>query len=99
MIAPRPDEHRGVYGISVAAELAGMGVQNLRLYEARGLLEPRPHRGRHPPLQRRTTSIGCAASANCWRPASISPESAWCWTCRTKTVNSARANASTVSPA
>jgi len=29
-----------VYGISVAAELAGMGVQNLRLYEARGLLEP-----------------------------------------------------------
>jgi DNA-binding transcriptional MerR regulator len=29
-----------VYGISVAAELAGMGVQMLRLYEARGLLEP-----------------------------------------------------------
>ena len=35
---PGPD--RGVYGISVAAELVGMGVQNLRLYEARGLLEP-----------------------------------------------------------
>lgn len=31
---------RGVYGISVAAELAGMGVQNLRAYEARGLLAP-----------------------------------------------------------
>jgi DNA-binding transcriptional MerR regulator len=30
----------GVYGISVAAELVGMGVQNLGLYEARGLLEP-----------------------------------------------------------
>jgi DNA-binding transcriptional MerR regulator len=29
-----------VYGISVAAELVGMGVQTLRLYEARGLLEP-----------------------------------------------------------
>jgi DNA-binding transcriptional MerR regulator len=29
-----------VYGISVAAELVGMGVQNLRLYEARGLLAP-----------------------------------------------------------
>jgi DNA-binding transcriptional MerR regulator len=29
-----------VYGISVAAELVGMGVQNLRLYEARGLLVP-----------------------------------------------------------
>jgi MerR family transcriptional regulator/heat shock protein HspR len=34
------DTARGVYGISVAAELVGMGVQNLRLYEARGLLEP-----------------------------------------------------------
>jgi MerR family transcriptional regulator/heat shock protein HspR len=31
---------RGVYGISVAAELVDMGVQNLRLYEARGLVEP-----------------------------------------------------------
>ena len=37
---PRPDRNRGVYGISVAAELVGMGVQTLRLYEARGLLEP-----------------------------------------------------------
>ena len=35
-----PAGDRGVYGISVAAELVGMGVQNLRLYEARGLLEP-----------------------------------------------------------
>ncbi len=35
-----PDAGRGVYGISVAAELVGMGVQNLRLYEARGLLRP-----------------------------------------------------------
>ncbi len=31
---------RGVYGISVAAELVGMGAQRLRLYETRGLLEP-----------------------------------------------------------
>lgn len=30
----------GVYGISVAADLVGMGVQNLRLYESRGLLTP-----------------------------------------------------------
>lgn len=36
----RPDDARGVYGISVAAELVGTGVQNLRAYEARGLLEP-----------------------------------------------------------
>jgi DNA-binding transcriptional MerR regulator len=35
-----PDSARGVYGISVAAELSGIGVQALRLYEARGLLEP-----------------------------------------------------------
>jgi DNA-binding transcriptional MerR regulator len=35
-----PDDHRGVYGISVAADMAGTGVQNLRLYERRGLLEP-----------------------------------------------------------
>jgi MerR family transcriptional regulator, heat shock protein HspR len=34
------DRHRGVYGISVAAALVGMGVQALRLYERRGLLEP-----------------------------------------------------------
>jgi MerR family transcriptional regulator, heat shock protein HspR len=37
---PRPDRERAVYAISVAAELVGMGVQNLRAYEARGLLEP-----------------------------------------------------------
>ena len=36
----RPDPGRGVYGISVAAELVGMGAQTLRLYETRGLLEP-----------------------------------------------------------
>ena len=37
---PPDGPSRGVYGISVAAELVGTGVQNLRLYEARGLLEP-----------------------------------------------------------
>ena len=36
----QPERSQGVYGISVAAELVGTGVQNLRLYEARGLLEP-----------------------------------------------------------
>lgn len=35
-----PDAAHGVYGISTAAELVGMGVQTLRLYEARGLVEP-----------------------------------------------------------
>jgi MerR family transcriptional regulator/heat shock protein HspR len=36
----KPDAARGVYGISVAADLVGMGAQTLRLYEARGLLAP-----------------------------------------------------------
>lgn len=34
------DDSRGVYTISVAAELVGAGVQTLRLYESRGLVEP-----------------------------------------------------------
>jgi DNA-binding transcriptional MerR regulator len=29
-----------VFGITVTAEMVGTGVQNLRLYERRGLLEP-----------------------------------------------------------
>ncbi len=42
--APAPD--RGVYGISVAAELSGIPVQSLRLYERYGLLTPaRSHGG------------------------------------------------------
>ncbi len=36
----RPDPSRGLYGISVAAELVGSAPQNLRLYEARGLINP-----------------------------------------------------------
>lgn len=36
----RPPSSRGVYAISVAAELVGSAPQNLRLYEARGLLTP-----------------------------------------------------------
>ena len=35
-----PDPSLGVYGISVAASLVGNAPQNLRLYEARGLLAP-----------------------------------------------------------
>jgi len=36
-----PDAGRGVYMISVAAELAGMHPQTLRIYEARGLITPK----------------------------------------------------------
>ena len=35
-----PAPHRGVYGISVAAELSGISEQTLRLYERHGLLMP-----------------------------------------------------------
>jgi len=37
---PVPDSSRGVYGISVAADLSGIGAQTLRQYESRGLVEP-----------------------------------------------------------
>ena len=39
-VTPASDGTTGVYGISTAAQLAGMGVQALRLYERKGLLEP-----------------------------------------------------------
>jgi len=35
------DRERGVFMISVAAELAGMHPQTLRIYEARGLVSPK----------------------------------------------------------
>ena len=41
----RPDGDRGVYGISVAAEMVGSAPQNLRLYETRGLINPARSQG------------------------------------------------------
>jgi MerR family transcriptional regulator/heat shock protein HspR len=38
--APQAQAGRALYAISVAAELAGTGQQNIRLYETRGLLTP-----------------------------------------------------------
>jgi MerR family transcriptional regulator, heat shock protein HspR len=35
-----PDREQGVYAISVAAEMVSMQVQNLRVYERRGLVDP-----------------------------------------------------------
>jgi len=40
-VADSPDSDRGVYMISVAAELAGMHPQTLRIYETRGLITPK----------------------------------------------------------
>ncbi|WP_307833287.1 MerR family transcriptional regulator [Pimelobacter simplex] len=44
MIQGDPEGHgertRGVFAISVAAEMTSLQIQNLRVYERRGLLEP-----------------------------------------------------------
>lgn len=40
MTSRRPEPTQAVYVISVAAELAGMHPQTLRIYERKGLLEP-----------------------------------------------------------
>jgi MerR family transcriptional regulator/heat shock protein HspR len=42
----QPEHDRGVYMISVAAELAGMHPQTLRIYEARGLVTPKRSAGK-----------------------------------------------------
>ena len=39
-MAEEQHEHRAVYVISVAAELAGVHPQTLRIYERKGLVEP-----------------------------------------------------------
>jgi MerR family transcriptional regulator/heat shock protein HspR len=39
------DPKRGVFAVSVAAELAGTTVQNLHAYERRGLLKPERSQG------------------------------------------------------
>ena len=41
-----PERTQGVYMISVAAELAGMHPQTLRIYEARGLITPKRSAGK-----------------------------------------------------
>lgn len=41
-----PQRDQGVYMISVAAELAGMHPQTLRIYEARGLVTPKRSAGK-----------------------------------------------------
>lgn len=45
MNTARPDPDQGLYTISVAAELAGISPQTLRLYERRELLAPNRTQG------------------------------------------------------
>ena len=35
-----PEDDQGVFAISIAAEMSALPIQNLRVYERRGLLEP-----------------------------------------------------------
>ena len=49
---------RAVFVISVAAELAGMHPQTLRIYERKGLIDPFRTPGGHPSLFRKKTSSG-----------------------------------------
>ena len=55
-ISSTPDPARAVYVISVAAELAGVHAQTLRIYERKGLLEP----ARTPGGRRRYSDIDIA---------------------------------------
>ena len=47
---PMAHDERALYIISVAAELAGVHPQTLRIYERKGLIEPGAHRRPEPPL-------------------------------------------------
>ena len=60
MSTQNPDA-RALYVISVAAELAGMHPQTLRIYERKGLIEPARTSGR----SRRYSDedIGCCAAS------------------------------------
>ena len=55
-MAPTPEPARAVYVISVAAELAGVHAQTLRIYERKGLVEP----ARTPGGSRRYSEIDIA---------------------------------------
>lgn len=70
--SPTVDMARGVYAISVVAELVGIDQQSLRLYERRGLLHPSVQR-KAPAATAATTSTGCTASSNSFVRVSTSP--------------------------
>lgn len=65
--ASRLDPQQGVYGISVAAELVGMGVQNLRPTRPVGCSSPNAPMA-EPAATALTISNGCAVSVTCWTP-------------------------------
>jgi MerR family transcriptional regulator, heat shock protein HspR len=44
-LTPAHEPARGVFGISVAADMVGIGAESLRAYERRGLLQPQRTEG------------------------------------------------------
>ena len=56
------DDDQGVFMISVAAELAGMHPQTLRIYESRGPDQAASARRSRRGSTRSATSSGCAGS-------------------------------------
>ena len=63
------DPTRGVYGISVAADLVGSAPQNLRLYEAKGLLTQPGATGAHASTATTIWNV-CESSVVSWRAVS-----------------------------
>ena len=62
--SPQDDtDERAVYIISVAAELAGVHPQTLRIYEQKGLVQPHRTRG-NTVATRRPTSSGCGTCSD-----------------------------------
>ena len=61
MTMPGDADARALYVISVAAELAGMHPQTLRIYERKGLIEPARTSGRSRRYSDATSSC-CGAS-------------------------------------
>ena len=58
---PWAEPGRGLFSISVAAELSGLHPQTLRIYEREGLLDPARSPG-GTPVTAPTTSAGCNRS-------------------------------------
>ena len=62
-------DDQGVFMISVAAELAGMHPQTLRIYESRGLIEPKRSAGNtRTPLLIDSCAVALNAAAPAARP-------------------------------
>jgi hypothetical protein len=79
-----PDADRGVYAISVAAEMVGMGCRRCACTRRGVCFSPTAPLAA-PAATAPTIWTGCAVSATCSTPGSTWPASAWCSTWKTRT--------------